>query len=217
MKTLPDLLRPGLAIALIGINPSLPAAAAGHYFASPRSRFWRALNASNLVSEPLRPGDDRKLLAQGIGFTDVVKRPTRAASELRAADFKRDAPLLLNKITRLQPRIVCFQGSTAYRNFLRYSGVCDPPPENPPPENPTLENPPPEKLRLGVQPRPVAASIAYLAPNPSPANAAYSLDDLIASYNRLAALRDSLAPQPSDGPPPQPSDAPPQPSESRAP
>ena len=203
MKTLPDLLRPGLAIALIGINPSLPAAAAGHYFVSPRSRFWRALNASNLVSEPLSPGDDRKLLAQGIGFTDVVKRPTRAASELRAADFKRDAPLLLNKIARLQPRIVCFQGITAYRNFLRYSGVCAQPPENPTPQNPTRE-----KLRLGVQPRPVAASIAYLAPNPSPANAAYSLDDLIASYNRLAALRDSL--------PPQPSDAPPQPSESRA-
>ena len=142
-----------------------------------------------------------------VELPDSVKRPTRAASELRAADFQRDAPLLLNKITRLQPRIVCFQGATAYRNFLRYSGVCDPSPQNPLSENPTPQNPTPEKLRLGVQPRPVAASIAYLAPNPSPANAAYSLDDLIASYNRLAALRDSLPPPLSNTPPPPPSES----------
>ena len=49
MKTLPDYLRPGLDIVSIGINPSLPSVREGYYFANPRNRFWRALNASGLL------------------------------------------------------------------------------------------------------------------------------------------------------------------------
>ncbi len=177
MNTLPDFLRCGLDIVLVGLNPSLRSVADGHYFASPRNRFWRAVNRSSLLSEPLDASTDYLMPSQGIGFTDVVKRPTRSASELRAADFRREAPLLLAKLMRFAPRIVCFQGMVAYRNFLRYS------------QNGGRLN---EPLHLGRQEHSIGASVVYVTPNPSAANAAYSLDALVCWYDGLAALRDAL-------------------------
>ena len=54
--TLPDLLREGLVLVSVGLNPSPPSVAAGYYFANPRNRFWRALAASRLVPFELTPG-----------------------------------------------------------------------------------------------------------------------------------------------------------------
>ena len=87
MKTLPDYLRPGLDIVSIGINPSLPSVERGFYFANPRNRFWRALNASRLVDVPLDPGmasQQQMMIEFGIGFTDLVKRPSASAKALKA-------------------------------------------------------------------------------------------------------------------------------------
>jgi TDG/mug DNA glycosylase family protein len=39
--TLPDLLRPGLRLVVVGINPSLYSVAVGHYYARPGNDFWR--------------------------------------------------------------------------------------------------------------------------------------------------------------------------------
>ena len=93
-ETLPDYLRPGLDIVSIGLNPSLPSVRAGFYFANPRNRFWRAVNASGLLQAPVQPGvEGMRILFErdGIGFTDVVKRPTAGGSELRAADYRGSA------------------------------------------------------------------------------------------------------------------------------
>ena len=79
MKTLPDYLAPGLDIVFVGINPGVYSAQVGHYFASPRNRFWPAINRSGLLMEPLGPSTDDQALLQGIGFTDVVKRPSNGA------------------------------------------------------------------------------------------------------------------------------------------
>lgn len=113
LNTLPDYLRPGLDILSIGLNPSLPSVRAGFYFANPRNRFWRALNASDLVSETLKPGitaNETLFHKFGIGFTDVVKRPTAGGNELRAADYREWAPLLKDKIERNAPGIAWFHG-----------------------------------------------------------------------------------------------------------
>ena len=83
METLPDHLRPGLDIVLVGLNPSIPSARTGRYFANPRNRFWRAFNASGLVPEPLGPETDHRMLEFGIGMTDVVKRPSAGVGERR--------------------------------------------------------------------------------------------------------------------------------------
>ena len=84
--TLPDHLEAALDIVFVGLNPSLYSVEVGHYFANPRNRFWPAMNRSGLVDRELSPQDDASLLADGIGFTDVVKRATAMGS---------DAPFLL--------------------------------------------------------------------------------------------------------------------------
>ncbi len=174
MKTLPDYLKHGLDIVFVGINPGMRSAQVGHYFASPRNRFWPAINRSGLLSESLDAGTDKRIIEQGIGFTDVVKRPSSSASDLRAADFRKWSPVLKEKLERFQPLIVCFHGATAYRNYLKYAeGVS-------------------ERPVLGVQPRIIGRSKVFLVPNPSPANAAFSLEVLVCWYHKLKELRDEL-------------------------
>ncbi len=173
-ETLPDYLRPGLDIVFVGLNPSLPSIRSGHYFANPRNRFWSALNLAGLVARELSPESDAGLLEDGIGFTDVVKRPTAQGSGLKAADFARWAPVLDGKLLEFQPRIACFHGVTAYNAYLRYAmGVR-------------------EKSELGLQPRSIGATRVFVTPNPSPANAVYSLEDLVGWYRKLGLLRTEM-------------------------
>jgi double-stranded uracil-DNA glycosylase len=182
-STLPDYLAPGLELVFIGINPGLYSVRRGHYFARPTSRFWPALSSSRLSAraraalarEALGPEDDRTLLTFGIGFTDVVKVPTRNAAELRPADFRQWAPRLTARLERYRPRVACFHGVTAYRSFLRYGlGDAD------------------TSCELGPQTRRLCETRLYLVPNPSPANAHFTLRDQTAWYNQLAEFMEGL-------------------------
>mgnify|MGYP001377484465 FL=1 len=172
--TLPDHLTTGLDIVFMGLNPSLPSVAVGHYFANSRNRFWPAFNKSGLVDRELSPEQDGSLLADGIGFTDVAKRPTAMGSGLKAADFRQWSPVLKGKLLQYQPRIACFHGVTAYNAYLRYAEDVR------------------ENSELGLQERTIGASRIFVTPNPSPANAAYSLNDLAEWYRRLGILRREL-------------------------
>ncbi len=175
MNTLPDYLKSDLDIVLVGLNPSLYSVEVGHYFATPRNRFWRAINRSGLLTEPLDANTDYKMLEQSIGMTDIVKRPTRGASDLRAADYREWAPVLKAKLERFKPLIVCFHGAVAYRSYLRYAeGIST------------------SSLELGLQPHTIGRSRVFMVPNPSPANAAYSLDTLVGWYEALRDLRRQL-------------------------
>ena len=175
LVTLPDYLEMGLDIVFVGLNPSLPSVAVGHYFANPRNRFWPAFNRSDLVARELTPEQDGSLLADGIGFTDVVKRPTAMGSGLKAADFRFWSPVLKDKLLKYQPRIACFHGVTAYNAYLRYTEDVR------------------ENAELGLQERTVGDTRVFVTPNPSPANATYSLDDLAGWYRRLKSLREESA------------------------
>lgn len=173
--TLPDYLTMELDIVFVGLNPSEYSVRVGHYFANPRNRFWAALNRAGLEEGVYAPQDDSSLLTHGIGFTDVVKRPTRQGSGLRSADFRRWAPVLKYKLLKYGPRIACFHGVTGYRQYLSYAeGVR-------------------EQAELGLQRRLIGESRVFVVPNPSPANAQYSLDDLVGWYRQLKELREALA------------------------
>lgn len=178
LRTLPDLLAPGLALVFVGLNPSEYSAREGHYFANPRNRFWPAFNRSALLPAALgrecTPSDDSLLLEHGIGFTDVVKRPTPQGNALRAADYRWWAPRLRERLLDCGPGLVCFHGLMAYKAYLQYA-----------------EN---EKASpgLGLQPRPIGGSSVFVVPNPSPANARYSVNDLAAWYDRVAAMLQEL-------------------------
>ena len=178
MQTLPDLLREGLVIVSIGINPSLPSVAAGFYFANPRNRFWKALNQSGIAGETLIPGapaNERLFTDYDIGFTDLVKRPSAGIAVLRAADYREGAGLLHDKLVRYQPLIAWFQGKEAYRNYLKYTGR------------------PHKSIDWGEQSECIGASYVFVAPNPSPANAAFSLEVLVEWYKALNTLRLKLS------------------------
>ncbi len=189
MKTLPDYVKPGLDIVFIGINPGEHSARVGHYFASPRNRFWPSVNRSGLFTEELGPRTDMRALDYGIGFTDVVKRPSSSASKLRAADYREWAPVLKEKIERFKPLIACFHGAVGYRNFLKY--VEDEGDGRPAGGREAKVT----ELTLGPQDRNIGGSRVFLIPNPSPANAQYSLDDLAGWYRRLKKYRDELKSQ----------------------
>lgn len=171
MKTLPDYLAPGLRLLSIGLNPSLPSVAAGFYFANPRNRFWRALNASRLLSAPVEPGRAamQHLFAhEAIGFTDLVKRPTRGAADLRAADYRAGAALLQQVLEKYQPACAWFHGKLAFKQFAQRSDLAI------------------DGDAWGLQPVRIGATEIFVTPNSSPANAAYSLADLVAWYDALA-------------------------------
>ena len=177
INTLPDYLRPGLDIVSIGINPSLPSVREGFYFANPRNRFWRALNASGLLPVLVVPGApamDLLIVEYGIGFTDVVKRPTANAAQLCAADFRDWAPILKDKLEQHAPKVAWFQSKQACENYLRYAEGLKP------------------VLGWGEQPFRLGRTRVFISPNPSPANAAFSLDELTDWMRRLQTLRLSL-------------------------
>jgi len=177
--TLPDYLREGLDVVFVGINPSLYSVQRGHYFARKTSRFWPAFSRS-VLSEPARrglstatlgPEHDAALLDYGIGFTDVVKQPSSSAAQVSPEQFAEWAPRLLERLEHYRPRVACFHGLTGYRPFLRYAlGRMEASPA------------------LGLQPECVGSTRLFVVPNPSPANAHFTLADQIAWYDRLAAV-----------------------------
>ena len=175
-RTLPDYLAQGLDLVLIGINPGLYSVDRGHYFARVTSRFWPAFSASRLServrqglgTDVLRPEHDAELLRFGIGLTDLVKRPSGNAAGLTLDDFEEWAPRLIKKLESYSPRVACFHGLTAYRPFLRMGLRYD------------------RQPALGPQPEVIGSTRLFVVPNPSPANAHFTVRDQIAWYDRLA-------------------------------
>ena len=130
------------------------------------------------MSEPIRvalgvdrleAAHDGVLLKHGIGFTDVVKRPTARADELGAEEFTGGVRDLVTKLEMFRPRIACFHGMMGYRPFLRVYA----------PDAP--------KSDLGPQPIRLGVTELFVVPNPSPANAHASPAAQTVWYDRLAA------------------------------
>ncbi len=177
MNTLPDYIDYDLRMLSIGLNPSTISVEKGFYFANPRNRFWKALNASGLLADEVVPSGQAQVTLFNkyrIGFTDVVKRHSSMGKYLKAGDYRRWAPRLGRKIERYRPAICWFHGKLAIRNYLKYSnsGEAD--------------------VKWGRQCFTIHRSVVFVTPNPSPANAVYSLDDIVGWYKRLKCLEAGL-------------------------
>ncbi len=169
METLPDYLAVDLRLLVIGLNPSPASVAAGYYYGHPRNRFWPAMREASLVPADFLPSPENLAWLcneRGIGFTDIVKRPTPGGADLRAADYRHWAPVLSAHLRACRPRVAWFNGKGVYRNYLRYGlGRTG------------------ERVELGCQAEPPAPNVvAFVTPNPSPANAAFDLATLVAWY-----------------------------------
>lgn len=175
--TLPDLLAPGLDVVFVGINPSSYAVRQGHYFARKTNRFWPAFSRSRLSEriratlgvDELRPEHDVLLPTFGYGFTDVVKIASSNASAVTPAMFREWTPRLRERLTTCAPKLACFHGLMGYRPFARHGLGADI-----------------AAVTLGLQPVRLGQTQIFVIPNPSPANAHFTLADQTAWYDRLA-------------------------------
>lgn len=170
---MPDFIDYNLRCLSVGLNPSIISAEKGFYFANPRNRFWRAFNQAELVGKEIQPSKTvHKVLLReySLGFTDVVKRASRMGHELRAADFKCDAPVLRTKVEQYSPELLWFHGKVAIGKFLQYAYdlKCS--------------------VNWGLNELSQVGPPIFVTPNPSPANAAYSLATLVEYYRELAAI-----------------------------
>ncbi|MEO6857627.1 MAG: mismatch-specific DNA-glycosylase [Solirubrobacteraceae bacterium] len=80
---------PGLEVLFCAINPGLASARAGHHFAHPSNRFWKALHLSGFTPELLVPEKDCGLLAYGLEVTNLVDRTTPSAADLQREELRR--------------------------------------------------------------------------------------------------------------------------------
>ena len=117
MRTLPDYLRKGMKMILIGANPGDRSARVGHYYAGRGNQFWPMMYESGVIPEPLSYEDDRRILEFGIGMTDLCKRPTRGVDELERQEFAEGRVLLAQKLEDLRPRVIAFNGKMVYEKF----------------------------------------------------------------------------------------------------
>lgn len=149
-----DVVAPDLKLLFVGINPSLRSAAVGHHFARPGNRFYPALHAAGITPRRLRPEEDGELPRYGVGVTNIVARPTRAAAELSTDELRAGAARLGALVADLRPSLVVFLGLTAYRLAFdrRDAG-------------------------FGPRPEPLGGRPVWILPNPSGLNAHYKPAD----------------------------------------
>jgi len=172
LRELPDYLATGLKVIFVGFNPSIYSATLGHYYARPTNQFWSCLNQSGLLpaTVSLGPQDDSRLPLYGLGLTDVVKRPTRSCSELRASDYQSGVSSLREKLLRYSPKVAALNGKgvfEAYRQFGHPSGGRAMP------------------VELGLQARDSAGVQLFVLPSTSSINARLSLKEKAAWFKQL--------------------------------
>lgn len=117
LATLPDLLKPGLDLVFVGINPGESSARLGHYYANPGNAFWRVLSASPLVSRAVSPPDDASLVdatPYRIGFTDVVKRVETDSTKVTPSEVRASVEAFHGRLAHARPRAVCFTGGRQF-------------------------------------------------------------------------------------------------------
>ena len=177
-KPLPDLGGTGLRVLFVGINPGLRSAEIGHHFGRPGNRFWAALELSGFTPRRLRPEHDVELPNYGLGLTNLVDRPSRAAGDLTAGELRAGAETLERLVAAWAPRLVAIVGVTAYRTaFAR------------------------PHARIGLQDETIAGRPVWVLPNPSGLNAHHQLPELARLFTQARAYAESLDRVPDPGRP----------------
>lgn len=161
-KKLVDIIDYNLTMLFVGYNPSLRSAEFGHHFAGRGNNFWRLLYQSGLTKELYTYEEDRELLAQGYGISNIVERPTKAADEISRAEYENGRDILRKKIEKYRPQVVCHVGIGVYRTYVGKS-----------------------KADWGIQDSyPVQGVTDFVVPNPSGLNR-MSFTDQLQHYAQL--------------------------------
>lgn len=161
----PDLVGTDLRLLFVGINPGLWTAAVQTHFAHPANRFYPALLAAGIITEPVSPSagmtedDRRRFRDRGLGITNLAPRATARASELTADELRRGGQRLRELVRERGPRVVAVLGVTAYRQAFGAP-----------------------RAQLGRQDESFAGAELWVLPNPSGLNAHETAASLAAAY-----------------------------------
>jgi TDG/mug DNA glycosylase family protein len=161
-KTVPDIIDCNLKVLFCGINPGLYTAAAGHHFARPGNRFWKALYESGFTNRLFSPYEDLQLLDLQLGITNLVKRASNAASEVTEGEFQEGGKILISKVKTYRPEWVAFIGLGAYQKAFAK-----------------------KKAKIGLQPVTLEKAKVWVLPSTSGLNANYKPDDLIQLFTEF--------------------------------
>ena len=113
LHTLADSVSADMRLLMVGLNPSPASADSGVPFHRPGNRFWPAMLQAGLATIDRDP--DHLLEHHHIGMTDIVKRTTRRADEVSAAEFRSGMDRLAKLVEWLAPEAVCFVGLAGWR------------------------------------------------------------------------------------------------------
>ena len=168
-RTVRDVIAPQLRVLFCGINPGLYTAAVGHHFARPGNRFWPALYAAGFTDRLVSPFDERELLQNGYGVTNVVMRASATADQLTREELRAGGKQLVAKVRRYKPAFLAVLGLGAYRAGW--------------------ERP---KAIIGRQEETIDETVVWVLPNPSGLNAHYQAKDLASLFGELKVAVDRL-------------------------
>ena len=161
-RTLPDFVGPGMRILMCGLNPSLRSADVGLGFAGPSNRFWPAVIDAGIVTRPRDPW--HALRRHQMGMTDLVKRATVGAAEVKPAEYRAGVTRVERLVQWLEPGAICFVGLAGYRAAVD------------------------KRAQPGVQPEPFDGTPAYVMPSTSGLNARTSRAELTDHLRAALAL-----------------------------
>jgi mismatch-specific thymine-DNA glycosylase len=122
MAILPDYLRRGMKLIVVGCNPGDRSSRVGHYYAGRGNEFWPLMYDAGIFPELLEAKDDKRVIEFGVGLTDLVKRSTRHTDEIHRHEFAEGRILLAQKLEEYAPRVVAFNGKMVYEKFAQ--GKC---------------------------------------------------------------------------------------------
>ncbi|MEA2405086.1 MAG: double-stranded uracil-DNA glycosylase, partial [Thermoleophilaceae bacterium] len=115
----------------------------------------------------LSPEEDGELPGFGLGLTNLVDRPTRAADELTGEEMRAGAAALERLVARYRPGVLAMVGLGAWRTgFQRATAT------------------------VGLQPEQVGGRPVWVLPNPSGLNAHYQLPDLVRLFGEMRDYAD---------------------------
>jgi len=180
-QDVPDYLRTGLKLVIVGINPGLRSGATGRHYAYPGNHFWPLLFESGLLPERLTYETDHRALEFGIGLTNLCDRTTKEANELTREEMAVGAANLRVKLLDCAPRFVCFNGMGIYDAFLAGWREVAP------------ANGKRRKIAPGLQPERLDETRLFVVPSSSGRTAAYPRGVKLDYYRQLKQLVDAVS------------------------
>ncbi|KAJ2773108.1 uracil DNA N-glycosylase Thp1, partial [Coemansia nantahalensis] len=124
LPPIPEVLRPGLDILFVGLNPGVVSGQKQLHFGNPQNYFWRGLSEAGLIPRPIAPEQGHLLWDEwNMSIANLVQRTTPSSTDLSWSEMCAAVPELRRKIRDNPPRIVCCVGKGVYEAFVGHRGI----------------------------------------------------------------------------------------------